>query len=243
MNIKDILSDNILKPGSMIDAQYYSYVYKKTEKIVCAVFLITDTAKDRSDIKDVILDTRNRAKQTLLSVVDMMVSLQGIEEREVAERVRDLLSLRSLLYVLVSTRGARAELVEVLVREIDGVIEHIYKAYNEKQKGALSQALDLVPHYAFEERQKRVALSARVVRRVGQGGPDGTQSRGPISDTGRREGILGIVRERGVVSIKDISDTIKDCSEKTLQRELIDLIKDGLVKKEGERRWSRYSIL
>jgi hypothetical protein len=36
---------------------------------------------------------------------------------------------------------------------------------------------------------------------------------------------------------------IKDCSEKTIQRELIVLVSEKVVKKEGERRWSVYSIV
>ena len=58
----------------------------------------------------------------------------------------------------------------------------------------------------------------------------------------RQQLILGIIREIGESSIKDISDNIKDCSEKTIQRELNTLIYDGVLKKVGERRWSKYIL-
>jgi predicted HTH transcriptional regulator len=58
----------------------------------------------------------------------------------------------------------------------------------------------------------------------------------------RQQLILGIIREIGESSIKDISDNIKDCSEKTIQRELNTLIYDGVLKKIGERRWSKYIL-
>ena len=58
----------------------------------------------------------------------------------------------------------------------------------------------------------------------------------------RQQIILGIVRELGETSIKDISDNIKDCSEKTIQRELNTLIYGGVLKKIGERRWSKYVL-
>ncbi len=45
--------------------------------------------------------------------------------------------------------------------------------------------------------------------------------------------------ERGV-SIREIADIVRECSEKTIQRELIVLIQQGAVKKVGERRWSLY---
>ena len=42
--------------------------------------------------------------------------------------------------------------------------------------------------------------------------------------------------------IKDLTPVIKGCSEKTIQRELATLVDKGIVNKEGERRWSVYSM-
>lgn len=55
--------------------------------------------------------------------------------------------------------------------------------------------------------------------------------------------ILDIVRKGKSLSIKQISALIKDCSEKTIQRELQALISKGLVRRVGERRWSVYEPL
>lgn len=54
--------------------------------------------------------------------------------------------------------------------------------------------------------------------------------------------ILSTIGARGESSIKDLTDVIKGCSEKTIQRELIALVDSGSLLKTGERRWSRYSI-
>ena len=56
----------------------------------------------------------------------------------------------------------------------------------------------------------------------------------------RAERILDYIKRQGSVSIKEIASTIKECSEKTIQRELISLIQAGLVRRVGERRWSHY---
>lgn len=45
------------------------------------------------------------------------------------------------------------------------------------------------------------------------------------------------------VSIRDISLSFPECSEKTIQRELNDLIEISKIKKTGNKRWSRYSIV
>lgn len=55
--------------------------------------------------------------------------------------------------------------------------------------------------------------------------------------------ILEFIKKQKTPSIKDIAAVIKDCSEKTIQRELGALIEQGLIKRVGERRWSHYEII
>lgn len=67
-------------------------------------------------------------------------------------------------------------------------------------------------------------------------------SRNPRSKS-RREGIISILRQQGKLNIKDITKVVRGCSEKTVQRELLSLVKEGIVMKEGERRWSMYALV
>jgi DNA-binding transcriptional ArsR family regulator len=53
---------------------------------------------------------------------------------------------------------------------------------------------------------------------------------------------MSVIQSKGKVSIKDISTLIRGVSEKTIQRELAALIEAGIVEKQGERRWSTYSL-
>lgn len=59
----------------------------------------------------------------------------------------------------------------------------------------------------------------------------------------RRNSILLALKNNNSVTVKDISLIVKNCSEKTLQRELTALVKDNILKKTGEKRWSRYSLV
>jgi hypothetical protein len=67
----------------------------------------------------------------------------------------------------------------------------------------------------------------------------------------RRENITNIIKNNGgSANIKDILTKINTgedkspvCSEKTLQRELMSMIKDGVLNKVGEKRWSRYVLV
>lgn len=54
--------------------------------------------------------------------------------------------------------------------------------------------------------------------------------------------ILSEIEKKGKISIKDIQRSVPNCSGKTLQRELALMIGKGILKKEGTRRWTLYSL-
>ena len=69
----------------------------------------------------------------------------------------------------------------------------------------------------------------------------------------RREEIILVIKDRMKNSINFEGVTITDiksighgvlasCGEKTLQRELVSMVTDGVLKKKGEKRWSKYSL-
>jgi len=58
----------------------------------------------------------------------------------------------------------------------------------------------------------------------------------------RRNEIVAFLKGKSWTSIKDISEAISGCSTKTIQRELSDLVQSGVLKKKGDRRWSRYLL-
>jgi len=58
----------------------------------------------------------------------------------------------------------------------------------------------------------------------------------------RKEIIFDLLKKKTFLTVKDVALVIKDCSEKTLQRELLTLVGSGALRKEGERRWSRYFL-
>lgn len=58
----------------------------------------------------------------------------------------------------------------------------------------------------------------------------------------RQTQILHLLKNRSNLTIKDFVGVINNCSEKTIQRELIELVDKGIIKREGERRWSTYSL-
>ena len=61
------------------------------------------------------------------------------------------------------------------------------------------------------------------------------------SHTGQTDGSSSEANKDGV-SIRDISLSFTDCSEKTIQRDLNALVSKVELKKVGSKRWSRYSL-
>ncbi len=62
-------------------------------------------------------------------------------------------------------------------------------------------------------------------------------------DSTRSRMILDILKNRGEVGIKDITSLMKGVSSKTIQRDLGTLVSNGVLKKLGKRRWSRYLLV
>jgi len=58
----------------------------------------------------------------------------------------------------------------------------------------------------------------------------------------RRLVILDLVHARGKVTVKDVARLLPHYSGKTAQRELINLVEEGVLRREGARRWSSYTL-
>ncbi len=58
----------------------------------------------------------------------------------------------------------------------------------------------------------------------------------------RRAIILNKIKEKPSINVRDLADSIPHVSEKTIQRELLAMVAEGLLVKRGERRWSTYSL-
>ncbi|MBX4200183.1 hypothetical protein KW790_01865 [Candidatus Parcubacteria bacterium] len=63
-----------------------------------------------------------------------------------------------------------------------------------------------------------------------------------VKKNARQSVIIGLLKRKKEIMIKDVSPLIQGVSEKTIQRELLSMVGDGILKKEGEKRWSKYSL-
>jgi DNA-binding transcriptional ArsR family regulator len=223
------------------DEYFYKYIFKRTERIVSVVFYITQSVPKTELPQSVRDDIEAAARASHSAILHSLEARAHAADEVLFTNIHTLVSLLSHLQVAQSIGAVSKEVLGVLSGEIDAAIRAMNK-YMEHDPVSLKTGNEHAP--ALEHKAPVKARDERKGERPSVGVPhtksvpnEGKQ------ETGRRAQILTIIEARGEVGVKDISAIVKDVSEKTIQRELNDMIDAGLIIREGERRWSRYKIL
>jgi len=220
------------------------FIYKKAERLAKALHLIAPAFAESASL-------RNRIDAIAIGLVDAAVLAPGIARTALS---RELLALSSVLSI-ARTGGLLSSMnTELITREAHILLQEI-AAYEEPRlfldesptlssiaKTALKQGSLQNTHTHTSKRVESVRTTPNKPTHIGKGHIKDTPSTPPMQVKDRHEAILSVIRNKGSVSIKDISTIIRGVSEKTIQRELTGLIDAGIVLKRGERRWSTYSI-
>ena len=250
-NNQDPLNDpiNWKSIGFFSAEDYLVYIFKKTEKIAAALYLVSGLLKDNEPLK---WELRDKGMDLVSSSFIASSSVPGDKNSVIQSLFTAALETMSLLNVARISNLISDMNYKLLIKEIDNVVGMLRDRLVQNAENAgyvLSESFFRTPDiYTSSFRTD--------VRTDQSGGYKGQQglSKNPLKTasnqqdsssskkTARQEIILGLLKNQSGLTIKDFSRVIKDCSEKTIQRELLDLVEKGLVKKEGERRWSTYSL-
>ena len=218
------------------------FIYKKAERLAKAIHLVTPAFAESAALRD-------RIDGIAVGLVDAAILPSGAARTALS---RELLALSSVLSI-ARTGGLLSLMnVELITREAHTLLQEV-AAYEEPRlfldqaptlsgiakKASSEVALRNTPPAHRHPALARPAGRESIADSKGHI-KDTTPVSGPIKD--RREAVLSVIRNKGVASIKDISTHIRGVSEKTIQRELLSLISAGMVSKQGERRWSTYSL-
>jgi DNA-binding HxlR family transcriptional regulator len=222
---------------------YLVYIFKKTEKITSALYLISSLLKDEEPIK---WELRDKGMDLITASFNASSTVPGDRNFAIQSIFSSALETISLLNVakvshLISEMNHR-----VLLKEIDqvvGMLKERLMANAENAGYVLSESFFKTPDMSVSGFKNDIISD----KRHGDHKSKNTDIK-DISDVsgekknGRQNSILMLLKGHNGLTIKDFSRVIKDCSEKTIQRDLLDLVSKGIVKKEGERRWSKYSL-
>lgn len=231
---------------------YLLYIFKKTEKITSGLYLVSGLLKDDEPIK---WEIRDKGMDLLSASFNASNSVPGDKNYVIQSLFTAALETISLLNVAKISNLISDMNHSLLVKEIDQVVKLLKDRLVENAESAglvLSEQFFRTPSLfttdfkvsdksVFSGKKVDIPLNERKNKRK-LSDIDSSHSVVEVKKADRRENIINVLKERSNLTVKDFTKVIKDCSEKTIQRELVEMVKIGLVKKEGERRWSRYSL-
>lgn len=223
------------------DKIYIEKVYSRAEKIAAAIFLLTRKISEKDSIKFLSRDAAARSLEMSLNLGD---GLRNKETGSVDEFLAHLRSVVSHIRLLVVAGHVSQQNGDIVIEAIEELVRY---------------ATNVDIHALSEE-----VVLARSDVRVPDGRPVSTQitpAPRPSSVSGeqkksraaspsstekhsnRQNTIIEVIRKGGALGIRDIAAHIPGCGEKTVQRELAALVNSGVLKKQGEKRWSTYALV
>lgn len=233
-------------------------IYNRSYRLAAAVFMI-------SNIMDQNEELRTKIKSLSLRLVSVSVNLKDINFFDARKLIADLekisLELMSMLDIasvsgLVSkmNAGILREEFQSFLLELDKFSEKFEDHKNMSVRGifdesktlsggdspnSINAGYNIEDNIFYKNEPKNTIENNRANGKENRGDNGNGHKRKDL----RKNTILDFIKGHNNVNIKDIAPNITGCSEKTIQRELIQLISDGKIRKTGERRWSKYSVI
>ena len=230
----------------------------RTKKLVTALYMVTDCIDQtdplryalRSSAVELLFEVRELSQQTS--------SEQHLFETEVIHSVESILEQLDIAFTI----GFISQMNHmILVREFTILKESIQKRQASRYigdiralfgTGASAERLTLpkdffdttdTVNHTTSKTQTTTEPTTVSKYYKGQFSEKSPVQKNPATDQkDRKEKIVRIIKDKKQVMIKDIAEVITDCSEKTIQRELALLVTQGVLKKIGDKRWSKYEL-
>jgi len=214
-----MIKDNVRDSKRLNDI--LSFVRVKLEKLVLATYRVSDFLNDTEPLKKQLRE--NSVQAIVESVGEDALALLPVTIRRLALLCDMVSSTRigsSMNFGILSEEySALASLIteETIAPALSGAKEVYLSSF--------TVPIAQIPAVSNKGHQKDI--KDKVVRN---------------GSAERSDRIIAYTRDHPGSGIKTIAELFPGVSEKTVQRELLTLISRGILRKEGERRWSRYSL-
>jgi len=270
-NLKDITSPLPNLPLVKGEEQGGGLSYTKTNKLITALYMVTDII-DRdeplrnklrtlgtgiiSDINSTPFNACSKISE-IMSFLDIASAVNIISEMNCSILKKEFLELDQS--IKESTNNNVQTQINKLNRKIN-LSEFFNESNGEESKPSIghfkSNSIGVQKGHTLLKALSKIELSNRNIT-DGSRRPTSVATHAQDFDIfkkQRRNDIISIIKTLGGnATIKDIkdraqtsqgkNDPLVSCSEKTLQRELISMVKDNVLNKTGEKRWSRYFLI
>ncbi len=234
--------------------------YKKGERIVLATHLVTNFVPKDEPVRAAV---RTHSQQLLGSVMALRDGLHRTDSdtvRSVTASIREILSLLDIVHASGYISDMNLEMLKYAYADLARFI-HTSASAPASEGVALSEQDFVAPSreekkvlsHGHSNGQKKTLTDTSVkdtvtdsisITDTKQETSKRPQSlRAKRQRKNRRMAVLDIVTKHNPVHIKDIAKELPEHSEKSIQRELASLVADGVVKREGSKRWTTYSLV
>jgi hypothetical protein len=228
--------------------------YRRAERISAAVFLLTSHVSDTEPLKI-------RSRQVSLGLLDAVLAVRS-EMRSVNSdkitllkiKIRELISLTRMCAISGVVSFQNTAVVAEALDELSSFLAA-------SQRSNLSETVSFSKEDFLDTREQYTAQQKNIVHELSENKqtvPNETKEKDKdtvlekethhkghdkVRTNGRTQAIVEALRTGGELGIRDIASQLPEFSEKMIQRELANLVSKGVVKKAGEKRWSRYQLI
>ncbi len=248
---------------ALVNKPVYEFINKKTEKIVTALYMVTDYMEAQESL-------RNKLRLLGVELMSDMFAFSRLSPLENSSQVD--LSLSRIYEILsfveiAETMGYISTMnKDILKAEFNILVEELKSRQSQKrhfplnlnenvfevQKGDFIEKDTLDDVFFIKDKNKRTHsvsfMKGMSDRKIAPKHSLTSVEYKKVKQE-RVEKIMSIIKDKETSStgekgatIKDLSADFPNCSEKTIQRELLILIDKGQIKKTGAKRWSRYQL-
>jgi hypothetical protein len=270
-NLKDSIKDNV-KDTSSVLASYQavgfgSGSYTKTNKLITALYMVTDIMDKDEPLRnklrilgtEIISDMNYSPSNVpnkifeIMSFLDIASAVNIISSMNCNILRKEFTELdHSIKESIgeVKTLNKQMDLSEFFKEEITSVRQGLFEIKKENYIGHYSKGHQYSTGVGIQKGSTLMkALSDKINP---EARTQGLQNFDKLKKQ-RRDDIINIIKTiGGNGTIKDIKDKAQSSSkefgsfisssEKTLQRELVSMVKDNILSKTGEKRWSKYFL-
>ena len=248
------------------------FIFQKTERLVSAIYLITGFLSDNEPIRWKLRDTSTRLLSYSINLSNQGHRHRADAMNNFTAASFEIISLLEAANISGIFSPMNCEIIKFEIERIVELVELKERGLNSKfllsknffetsgdysdSRGKSEQADNIlnekdIRKTAEQNSGKEIALEANSLKGhlpIKDNNKEEKNSMSfikghTIKDKNKRyEVIINLLKKTKEISVKDVSSIVSDCSEKTIQRELLSLVDKGVLKKEGERRWSKYSL-
>jgi len=251
---------NVLFAGD----SYGLFVFKKTEKIVTAIYLLTGLMSEREPMREKL---RSLATNMLSNALLMSERVWGEETYQ--KNLSSTLCEMSVLFDVAETAKMISKMNHKIISdELKKLLDFLVTSSSNYSSAKIAFPSGMFDgDYNFIPDQAYQIENTQIPKDINNNRPEISQGQSQVKDiqkntvvnkmsvmksvgddktikdkNNRQEIITSMLKGGAKLTIKDFAKNIKDCSDKTIQRELIAMVAKGVLKKEGERRWSKYFL-